>query len=220
MKQIAVLLARSVWQFDMAQLNPGGMNLWPACEWLIKKYQFAVHPKNILDVNNEKALAFQAGAFINSKGSDVLVSLAVFANGFVVDASSSTDDSDEFLQNVATEISQNFRLTVPPNIGKAYISQVEVESQFSLAAVDPKLLTLAESLDAKVRTVDGKPRRFDFGVLQFWTEDVNATTAPAYFRFERKLGLPFSSNRYFSQAALRTKEHYAFLEELEIAFKT
>jgi hypothetical protein len=211
-------MARTVWLFDLTQFNPKGLNLWPVCEWLIKKYRFASFPKNLLDVNSEKALTFQAGSFVNSKGENVLVSLAVYNNGLAADVSSSTDDSDEFLKEVAAEISKNFGLSVPSSAGKAYVSQLEAEFQFSLAAVNPKLASLAELLSATVKPIDGKRKEFDFGVLHLWTEDTNPTTSPAPFRFERKIGLPFSSNRYFSQAALKTQEHREFLERFEAAF--
>jgi hypothetical protein len=222
MKLISPLLGRSIWLFDFAEFNPKGLNLWPVCEWLIQKYRFSAYPKNLLDQSSEKekALAFQAGSFVNSKGANVLVSISIYNNGLIADASSSTDDADEFLQQAAGEIAKNFGPTVPPNVGRAYLSQLEVESEFSFVTFNPKIAPLLESLSASVTTVDRKPRKFDFGALQFWNEDTNPVTSPAYFRFERKIGLPFSSNRYFSQAALKTHEHLEFLKTLESVFKT
>jgi hypothetical protein len=215
MKLISVVLARSVLLFDLGEFNPKGLNLWPVCEWLIERYRFSAYPKNLLDLNPEKALAFKAGSFNNSKGENILVSLAIYNNGIVADASSSTDDSDEFLRQVAAGIEKDFGLIVPPNAGRSYVSQLEVGApEFSLSAFNPDLASFADSLSATVATVDGKPRKFDFGALQFWTEDVNPATSPAYFRFERKLGLPFSSNHYFSQAALETQDHLEFLGAL------
>jgi hypothetical protein len=98
------------------------------------------------------------------------------------------------------------------------VSQLDVEMQFSLAAVNPRLEKLAIMLSSDVKPIDGKRRDFDFGVLNLWTEDVNPATSPAYFRFERKIGLPFSINRYFSQAALKTDQHLRFLAAFESAF--
>jgi hypothetical protein len=219
MKLISVLMARTVLFFDFAAFNPKGLNLWPVCEWLAKKYQFASSPKNLLDVNSDKALSFQAGSFVNSKAENVLVSLAVYNNGLSADVSSSTDDSDEFLREVTTEVSKEFGFTVSSNARRAYVSQVEIESQFSLEVLNPKLATLAELLSATVKPIDGKRKEFDFGVLHLWTEDTNPTSSPAYYRFERKIGLPFSSNRYFSQAALKTDEHREFLEKFEAALR-
>lgn len=219
MKQIVVAMARTIWVFDLALFNPKGLNLWPVCEWLIKEYRFASFPKNVLDFNAEKGLAFQAAPFINSKGENVLVALSVFNNGLVAEASSSTDDSEAFLEKVTTEISKTFGLTVPSGFGRAYVSQLEVELRLSLAAINPKLGEIAEFLSGSVQPYDGKPRNYNFGALQFWTEDVNPATSPAYFRLERKVGAPFSRNHYFSQSALKTHEHRALLERIETMFQ-
>lgn len=216
MKLVSVLLARSVWLFDFTEFNPKGLNLWPAFEFLTSKYHFASTPKNILDVDEEKALAFKAGNFVNSKGDNVLVSLKIFNNGITAEASSTTDDSDEFLQQAAGLVAKEFALSLPPKVGRAYLSQLEVETEFPLRSLNPGLAQFADLLSSSVSTFDGKPRQFDFGVLQLWTSDVNPATSPAYFRFERRLGLPFASNRYFSQAALKTKEHLEFLGKLKI----
>jgi hypothetical protein len=220
MKLVSVLMARSVWLFDFGQFNPKGLNLWPVCEWLVGKYHFSAYPKNLLDLSSdEKALAFKAGSFINSKGENILISLSIYNNGLTAENYSSTADTDEFLQQAAGEISKNFGMTVPKNVGRGYISQLDIESDFSVLGLNPKLLGLMELLSSSVTTIDGKPRKFDFGGLHFWTEDTNPATSPSYFRFERKIGLPFSSKRYFSQAALKTQEHLEFLTVLEKTLK-
>jgi hypothetical protein len=218
MKPVAVIMARTVLLFDFVVFNQKGLNLWPLYEWVAKKYQFASSPKNVLDVSSDKALSFQAGSFVNSKGENILVTFAIYSNGLTVDVSSSTDDSDEFLQELTAAISKEFGFTVPSNAGRAYVSQLDVEMQFSLEAVNPRLAKLANMLGSIVKPIDGKRREFDFGALNLWNEDMNVATSPAYFRFERKIGLPFSSNRYFSQAALKTDEHLQFLESFESAF--
>jgi hypothetical protein len=217
MKPVSVIMARSVLLFDFAEFNSQGLNLWPIYEWLAKKYQFASSPKHVLDVNSDKALSFQAGSFVNSKRQNILVTLAIYSNGLSAEASSSTDDSDEFLQEATVAVSKEFGFTVPSNAGRAYVSQLDVEMQFSLDAVNPRLAKLASMLSSLVKPIDGKRRDFDFGALNLWTEDMNLATSPAYFRFERKIGLPFSSNRYFSQAALKTDEHLQFLADFESA---
>ena len=220
MRLISVSLARTVWFFDLAQFNPKGINLWPVCESLVKKYQFSAYPKNLLDTNAEKAPAFVAGSYINSAGTNIVVSLSVYNNGLAAEASSSTDDSDAFLQEVVTTTVKDFDLVTPPSGGKIHVSQLDVElPDFSVAAINPELQRLAAMLSDRVATVDGGRRNFEFGTLHFWTEDTNPATSPAIFRFERKIGLPFSSNRFFSQAALRTQEHLEFLQHMEESFK-
>jgi hypothetical protein len=218
MKLISVALARTVLQFELNQVSQG-RDLWPVCQELIERYHFAGAPKNALDLDDQKALSFKQGSFVNSKDLSVSVSISIFSNGLVVDALSSTDDTDEFLEEIQQWVAEDFGLVVPPGAGRAYVSQLDVESDFSFVKFHPQVAELAEAMTHMVSTVEGKPRTFDFGVLQFWTEDVNPATSPAIFRFERKIGLPFASNRYFTQAALKTIDHMAFLDALEALAK-
>jgi len=214
MKLISVTLARTVLQFELNQVTQG-RDLWPVCQELIERYHFAGAPKNVLDLDDQKALSFKQGSFVNRKNVGVSISMSIFSNGLVVDAFSSTDDTDEFLEEILHWVENDFGLVVPAGAGRAYVSQLDVESDFSFVKFHPQVAELVESLRYMVSTVDGKERAFDFGILQFWTEDVNPATSPAIFRFERKIGLPFSSNRYFSQAALTTSNHIEFLEAFE-----
>lgn len=132
---------------------------------------------------------------------------------------SSTDDSTEFLQEISAWIAKDYGFVLPPDVKKGYLSQVHVECDVPLRNLSPKLMRFASLLSARVKTADKKPRQFDIGALQFWTEDMGQTMAPAMFRFERKWGEPFSSNQYFSQAALETQEHLDLLNELEQILK-
>jgi hypothetical protein len=211
----SVVLARTIWLFDLTEFNPKGLNIWPVAEWLAEKYRFAGIPKNILDLNEEKALAFRFGSFLNSRNDNIVVSLTVYNNGFAAEASTSTDDSDEFVQTVAAEVADNFNLHIPKKIRRAHVSQLDFESDFSLEAFSPKLAAFTRELTNAVKSRDQETQSYDFGVLQLWTPDPNPATAPAFFRFERKLGTQFSDKRYFSQAALVTKEHIRFVEMLE-----
>lgn len=219
MKIHSVALARVIWLFDFAEFNPKGLNLWPLCEWLIGKYRFSGYPKNLLDLDSEKALSFQFGSFINSNKENVLISLSVYNNGLAANASSSTEDAEQFLQQLAVLVNEQFAMKVPSNLRRGYVSQLEVESNFILRGLNPVLPNFAELLAKNASTLDGKSRQFDFGVLQLWSDDVNPATSPAYFRFERKVGLPFSSNRFFSQAALPTRDHREFLASFEKALE-
>jgi hypothetical protein len=215
MEIISVALARTILLFDVSQFNPKGLNLWPVCEKLIEKYHFAKAPKNLLDLDEQKALSFKFGSFVNSKGVDISISFSIFNNGFVLDSLSSTDDTDECLDGIIEWVARDYGLKLPPGAGRGYLSQLELESNFSFAKINPQVASLMKTLSTTVPTVDGKPHNFDFGVLQFWTDDVNPATSPAYFRFERKIGSPFHLNRYFSQAALKTNDHKDFLGQFE-----
>jgi hypothetical protein len=55
---------------------------------------------------------------------------------------------------------------------------------------------------------------FDMAAIELWPDQAHALK-PANFSFQRKIGEPSNSDRYWSQAALPTDRHLELLEELE-----
>jgi hypothetical protein len=219
MKILFVGLARSIWLFDTNLMNPKGLSLQPVFEKISEKYKFAKAPKNALDFDEQKALSFKSGTFVNSKGTSVLIGYTVYSDGLVVDTMSSTDDSTEFLVEVTNWMNQDYGLTLPSGIKKIWLSQMDVECETPLVKLNLRLPKFLKFIESRVKPADGNPRQFDVGGLDFWTEDVNKPGAPVMVKFERKWQAPFSANHYFSQAPLETREHIELLNELELLLK-
>lgn|SRR5690348_16805275 len=218
MKVLFVGMARSIWLFEFARLNPKGMYLQPMIEALTARYVFAKAPKNLLDVT-DNALVFKSGRFVNSKGVSVLVAFSIYDDGLIGETLSSTDDSTEFLNDVTGWAKNQFNLVTPSEVRKAYASQIVFECDTPLMALSPKITQLVRSVQARYTPVDGKSREFDFTGLSFWTEDVTKPLAPGILKIERKIGAPFAQNMYFSQAPFETRSHIELLTELEALLK-
>lgn len=217
MKLLSVEIARSIWMFDLGLLNPKGISFQDSFEKLGARYQFSKFPRNLLDLNEQKALAFQVGTFVNSAKVPITVSFNVYNNGFVAETLSTTDDATEFLQDLTKWLAKEFDFAVPSgnNLHKGHLSQVGVELETSLSPLNPKIAAFVERLNAQFRSVDGKPKRFDIASVSFWTEEFGEPNAPSSFRLERKWGKQFTSNQYFSQAPLETRQHLDLLREFE-----
>jgi hypothetical protein len=220
MNILYVGLARSIWLFDFSLLNPRGLSLQGVIDGLKQRYQFAKAPKNALDLDERKALAFRSGTFTNSKGVPVLTAFTIYNDGFAAETLASTDDSTEFLVEVERWLKTEFGLVVPQPVRKAYVGQIDFESDVPLLAVNPQFAGFIESIEDRYRPPDGKARHFDFAGISFWTEDANLPLAPAILKIERKIGSPFSSNHYFSQTPLETQKHIELLNELEQLLST
>ncbi len=222
MKVLAVGLARVIWIFDIRFLNPRGLSFQEVFRKLGERYRFAKSPQNQLDFNEQKAWAFESGTFANSQKKFLNITFSIYNDGLVADTLSSTDDSTEFLMEVTSWAVKEFGFSIPPRekLKKGYLSQIDVESDLSLISLNTKLAKFVRIIESRVKTVDGKRRQFEMGSLNFWTEDVQTPMAPAAFRFERKHGVPFASNQYFSQAALETDEHIKLIQELEKLLKS
>jgi hypothetical protein len=220
MKVLFVGLARVICLFELAALNPAGKSLQGAIEAIAKRYQFAKVPQTLADLGEKKGLAFTAGTFLNPKGVPVLVALNIYNDGFVVDTMSSTDDSTAFLSDLNSWLSQEFGLQIPSHAQRGFLSQIDFECDTPLSKVNSQLDQFSKRIAGLARPADRKFRNIEPCALNFWTEDVNVTGAPAIVKFERKIGAPFSANHYFSQAPTETETHKQLLNEFEHLLKS
>jgi len=209
MKLLSVALARALWFVDVNELNPGGRDvyahLFPA---LVEEYKFKSYPKPGDDLT--QGMKFTNGEFVKEDGTVLAVNCTVYTDGLAVDTYSSTDDSEELLKEFLTDLPDLGFAYNPDMIRrKSYVSYVNVKSSRSLHALNPKLAEFAKRLSAEIGgTV------FDLSAIEFWP-DQTLVVKPVNFSFQRKLGDPHDSDRYWSQAALPTAKHLELLEEFE-----
>jgi hypothetical protein len=210
MKLLSVNLARTVWTFDVAEINPRGKNIFSdLVPELIARYNFKKAPEEGGDFS--KGMIFTLGTFENRNHDDLQVGLTIWSDGIAADAYSSTDDSDEFLEGaikVLPELGYHFEPAMVRY--KARNSQVIVKCQNKLSTLNPRLDGFIKKLSASV-----DPQLvFECSAIEFWPDQTRALR-PVNFSLQRKLGTAFSDNRYWSQAGMATQKHLELLEELE-----
>lgn len=216
MKLTCVISAKVVWLLDINLINPTGLSPKSLLEGIRDRYGFAKAPAHMHDRNEKNALSFEQGEFVNSKGTPILISLTVFNDGIVAESVSSTNDAMEFLQDLSLFIpSLGFSFPPPQTIAKGFTSLLQVECDAPLLSVNSRLERIIRFIESRLTTMDGNPRKYEVAALNFWSEDLSKNYAPSEFKFERKIGLSFSSNQYFSRAPLQTFEHLELLDELE-----
>ncbi|MGD0522295.1 MAG: hypothetical protein ABSA48_13635 [Terracidiphilus sp.] len=220
MKVLNVENAKATWLFDLRLLNPRGVTITSLMAGIAERYKFAKVPANPLDVK-EGGLSFVEGVFRNSKGIELGVSITAYGDGLVADTFSNTDNTTEFLRDLAQFAAElGFPFPDEKEMGKSFTSILGVFCDVPLLALNPKLEFIAKLVESKLVTMDGKPRTIEFAGISLFSEDVSQNKAPAVFKFERKFGQPFSANRYYAQAPLETDEHVVVLEEFEKILKT
>lgn len=216
MRLSSVLNAKCIWLFDMNLLNPKGLAPRPLFEALKEHYRFSKAPSHMGDTGEEKNLSFENGEFVTEDGRTISVTLKIFNDGIVTTNHSSTADGTAFLEDVGLFVSASgFDFPSQERISKGYASTLQVESDKVLLHLNPKLERIAKFLESNVVPMDGRARVFQFTSIGFWSEDVTKYAAPTSFKFERKIGRPFESNQYYSEAPLQTHEHLQLLEQLE-----
>lgn len=211
MNILYVGLARTAWLFDFGLFNPKGMNLRGVFEEVGKRYQFAKTPKNELDVDEQRSLSFKSGTFLGQRKVPLLVHLNVYSDGIVADTTSDTDETTEFLNDLAKWLNDTYGLVVPKQRKENYLSQVDFQMAPSLVVLNPRLGQFVKRVEGHIDTKS----LLEMASIQFWTEDFTRPGAPAPIKIERKIPTPFSTNHYFSQAPITTKNHIAVLNEFE-----
>ncbi|MGD0872560.1 MAG: hypothetical protein ABSB88_23695 [Bryobacteraceae bacterium] len=232
MKLVHTKLARSIWLFDLRDLNPKGEDLLgDLVSWVKDTYNFAVAPDPDNPVPNPPTptspipqtapvqapggLVFQRGNFQTQGEFFVsITALTLYDDGIVVDTTSSTDDADRFAGHLLRSAVEAFKVAFEPAVirRKLYLSELVVRSEMSLESLHPALATFATRLPSSV--AGGQTLPFGVGAVSFWSEP-NDAGQHRVFSVERQLGRAFSENRFYSQAPLQTHVHFGLLQELE-----
>ncbi len=221
MKKIHVKQARSVWLFDISDLNPKGKDFTEELvAWIRDRYSFVTIPdlKDVLAKSGtDKAigLIFQRGRFQTADGSfSEIVSLAIHNDGIVIETTSSTQEADRIAADLLSATAKQFGLAYEPDMvrKRLYVSTVIVKSEMALDAVHPGLTAFADRISAALG--NGPSPSFRLAGLAFWTEP-NDNGVHKTFTVVPQAGKPLSEHRYYSEAPLQTEDHLRLLEDLE-----
>ncbi len=220
MKLLQVEKARSVWLFPIAELNPAGSDISSELgEWFKKRYHFSKFPSSFLETEESKkdGYVFGHGRFRYKDGT-IAVALTAHSDGLIGDTVASTDATDAFLQDALEGARAELSLAYEPSMvwQKAYVSQLIVKCETDLKGFGPKLSKFEQCVNAAVGRNEFPSRRdtYRFDGMIFRADWTSAKKMP-WFTFESRMNIPFSENRYYSQAPLSTSEHLALLDKLE-----
>jgi hypothetical protein len=216
MKLSAVTLARVLAFVETFDLNPQGTVFFPdLVAKLVEKCRFQKYPQTIQDFDEQKGVEFLAGVWDRVN----VEKLTIYNNGILLDTRVSTAISEGILAE-ALHWAKQFGLTYRPDMIKrwGYVSQLTFYSDVPLLGPGPEaaITKLTSRVSEKVaqRVPDAnlnyKPIRLD---LDFDRSQIQFPLAP--FTIQRRTIAPFSENKYFSEAPLRSEDHIALLEEFE-----
>jgi hypothetical protein len=215
----SVMMARAIWIFDLQDLNPKGKSIFPGIfDWLKETYQFEKIPKSIEDRDTHGGWAFSQGEFQVKEEIFIDVDLGIYNDGLVATTHSSTNDTEVFLMNVLDLACKEYSLAFHPSMvrRKIYLSEINVECDGSLSKISQPLNEFSTKVSSALK-FDGEPR-FQLTGIVFGVETTALPVSKQLFsgfQFERKVGAPFSENRFYSKAPLPTHIHLQLIEQLE-----
>lgn len=214
MQLLSVGLARSIWLFDTNQLNPSGKSIFPdALTWLGEKHSFQTFPKTLADVDKEKkGFIFTAGEF-QTDPDPIMVNLSIYSDGLVAETWSSTEKGDLFIEDVLRSAASRYSLVIPSAIRKQYVSELTVRLDSPLPTSDPLIAAFCKTLDRLFEKHRLPP--FELNGMGFGFDMAFSSYKPPGLTVERKLGVDFGLNQFWSRSAFATKDHIFALEEFE-----
>ncbi len=131
----------------------------------------------------------------------------------------STNDADLFLNDLIEFVGNEFHIDTKPMFPRTYQSQLEVILDGSVKERLDFLRPLGEAITNLLKNYGfGATPPYDptgFSMYFDATKATNPVTLATVFTVERRAGMPFEENKFFSQAPLKTSDHEAVLEQLE-----
>jgi hypothetical protein len=184
-----------------------GLNLARACQ---EKYGFLESPQRLIDYDLSKGITFLHGDF---DGRFVVDKFQVFGNGILVEAKVSTDECEEFLDDVIAWVEQKGGIKIDDTERKSYyVSQVEVELANPLYQAFPKLRDIGQRVSETLRSYGHIIPNLELSGVAVSADPV------AMFKIERREGVPPRpgiERLYFCAAPVRTSDHLRLLEVAE-----
>ncbi|PWU05301.1 MAG: hypothetical protein C5B51_14945 [Terriglobia bacterium] len=197
-----IFTARSVWLFDVAELNPRGLRVEPIFDALKARYQFA----EVAPDEKKNGLVFKNGTFLASGEPIMIDTLEVYDDGIVVNTHSSTVISDAVIEDSLNWLFQEYKLggaDFKQRVRRLYISEVSFLCPgVSIGRGVGSFLSLTELVGKASGQSQVEIQSVVFGSSEKRT----------LFTFERRIGEPFAMNKYFSTGAMPTPVHLDLLE--------
>lgn len=213
MELISITQARVVALIQAQQWDPLGRALTlEALAKLGNRYTFTKTPTKLEEIDLQKGVELQEGRL----GEIRIDRIIIFMNGIVVDTRSSTDDSEKVLKDIIDLAYEAFGATIRP-ARQTFASQLVFRSDMHLVALNPVLPKIADVLTQQTSADMKHLFTYEPTAVLFNVDTAQAKTPPAMLSIERRVDVPFDENTYFSQAPLRTAEHFEILEAFEAA---
>jgi hypothetical protein len=209
----AILMARVIAFFEVAEINPPGGFFFPELtKELVERFNFQKYPKTFEEWTSEKGSQF----FFGRLGKIAVDNVTLFNNGIQVDTHSGTNDSKKILLDTLEWASTKFGFSYKPELIRrwAYLSGLTFETQVQILST-PALDNLATRTSRALSEVAGEPMVYMATSQTVGHDPLVKKYGRASFSIQRRIDVPFSDNKYFSEAPLPSDVHISLLEQFE-----
>jgi hypothetical protein len=189
---------------------------------LRERYHFGKVPQTFEELfpsDPNTGIKFEQGILPREGGKPPIVVelVQLLPNVVFVQTRTSTDDSDEFLDDYISNANK-----VQPDAMRVfgstfYVSEIEFSWTKSLDAYAPRFTAAAKQLDTLVASYGSEAPKYRVASIIVNGDPSKAPggAMPVHFAVERRAGIPDSENIFYSYAPLKTRDHRALLESLD-----
>jgi hypothetical protein len=211
--------ARATWLFPLEEFTPAaGANSVTIVSLIAARYNFSIIPKITTREDVAKnGLQFGMGSFEDDGQRFVVTDFIVYNDGIVA-VSEKTDWAEKFLENIFQWVIAEFGFRVPSSrIRKLYSSTVVVDFETKLSQLFVSYEKIAELISSRAVMImpDRKPMHFSRMDFEVDKAALEGQAALPKFILERRGGVKFSQERFFSVAPMHTTDHIEVLTEIE-----
>jgi hypothetical protein len=192
---------------------PSGLYLPDLIRGISERYAFALWPTNYETIMKEGA-KYKEGRFVTEGRTIAIKDLGFFVDG-VLAVAWNTDDSDLILNDLIVWAAQNFGFREPrTKLPRRFVSSVIIEFDAELGKALRAFDELQEGFASAIKETYGMDPEINASRIVL---SADPTKLPTTFEFniERRVGRPFSENRYFSSATLPITSHLDLLRVFE-----
>ncbi|MBF6567434.1 MAG: hypothetical protein IVW54_01000 [Candidatus Binataceae bacterium] len=181
-------------------------------------YEFVSSPPatHLLPSDTQKGAEFKHGRFVTEDHRQIVIDqLTVYIDGVFVDVSTSTDDAELILADLQNWVGdQSVGIEFLPQ--KYYLSQLELEITGGLGKFAPAFQDAANQVTKALKTYGIEPPSYSVtGIFLNFDLTRHIGIQPGLFQLDRRTGVPFDQNTWFSQAPLKTSDHLELLNQLD-----
>jgi hypothetical protein len=220
MQLSAVLLARVILFIESFDLNPRGKAYYPdIVGGIVEKCGFLKFPQKIEDFDESKGVEFAAGRW----GHVTIETMKIFKDGLMIDTRASTGESERVLREALSWSASTFGLTFDPQMikRKSYVSNLTFHTEVPiLGGSNSPVSRLAQRANDSIARITGDNTPWQPIILTLNSGQIPRKPTNAPFTIQRRAEIPFSENKYYSEAPFPTEVHIALLEQFEEDVKT
>jgi hypothetical protein len=216
MQIASVLLARYYGLVQIEDLNAGGTVYFPEIvAALVQRYGFMKYPIKPEEFDEEKGVEFLDGR----AGKQVIDKIIILNSGIYLDTQTNTTVSERLWYELMDWSVETFGISFKREMVKrcAYVSNVTFYSDAPLLTVNPIFDEIGTLVTSEVEKNFGKRLDYEPAAVSITYDQLSTKIGPAAFTLQRREGVPFEENKYFSTAPLRTEVHLDLIEKWEKA---